>query len=128
MENSNNKNENIETKNFNNMQRNQFLKVKNSLLELEKYFMELKDRELKDKEVKIKREIEEQFLKPIVVPIDNMDKFEQKEMKKIRSIKNTWCDCDSEPIKKGCFKDKVASLFKTNTSKQTKQTIRRIHN
>ena len=132
MENSNNKNENIETKNFNNMQRNQFLKAKNSLLELEKYFMELKDRELKDKEVKIKREIEEQFLKPIVVPIDNMDKFEQKEMKKIRSIKNTCYDWFinyiSEPIKKGSFKDKVASLFKTNTSKQTKQTIGRIHN
>ena len=36
------------------MQKNQFLKVKDSLLELEKYF-----RELKDREVKIKREIEE---------------------------------------------------------------------
>ena len=36
------------------MQKNQFLKVKDSLLELEKYFIELKDRE-----VKIKREIEE---------------------------------------------------------------------
>ena len=29
------------------MQKNQFLKVKNSLLALEKYFIELKDRELK---------------------------------------------------------------------------------
>ena len=36
------------------MQKNQFLKVKDSLLELEKYFIELKDRE-----VNIKREIEE---------------------------------------------------------------------
>ena len=36
------------------MQKNQFLKVKDSLLELEKYIIELKDRE-----VKIKREIEE---------------------------------------------------------------------
>ena len=35
----------------------QFLKVRNSLLELEKYFIELKDKELKDREVKIKREI-----------------------------------------------------------------------
>ena len=35
----------------------QFLKVRNSLLELEKYFIELKDKELKDREAKIKREI-----------------------------------------------------------------------
>ena len=33
-----------------NMLNNQFLKVKNSLLELEKDFIELKDRELKNRE------------------------------------------------------------------------------
>ena len=44
------------------MRKNQFLTVKNSLLELEKDFIDLKDRELKDIEVKIKREIEELFL------------------------------------------------------------------
>ena len=44
MENSNYKNENIVIKYLNNMQKNQFLKVKNSLLELEKDFIELKDR------------------------------------------------------------------------------------
>ena len=38
------------------MQKNQFLKVKNSLLELEKDFIEYEDRELKDREVKIKRD------------------------------------------------------------------------
>ena len=43
------------------MWKNQFLKVNNSLLELEKDFIELKDRELKDKELKIKREIKELF-------------------------------------------------------------------
>ena len=43
------------------MRKNQFLKVKNSLLELEKDFIELKDRELRDRELKIKREIEELF-------------------------------------------------------------------
>ena len=48
----------------------QFLKVKDSLLELEKDFIESKDRELKDKEVKKKREMEELFLKPTVVSID----------------------------------------------------------
>ena len=39
------------------MRKKQFLKVKNSILELEKDFVELKDRELKDREIKIEREI-----------------------------------------------------------------------
>ena len=52
-----------------------------------------------------------------------MDKCEEKEMKKIRPIKNTWNDrlinYNPEPIRKsvGGFKDKVISLFKTNTPK-----------
>ena len=53
------KNENIKTKYINNAQRNRFLKLKNSLLELENDFIGLKDEELKDKELKIKKEIEE---------------------------------------------------------------------
>ena len=69
------------------MQKNQLLRVKNIFLELEKDLIESRDRELKDREVKIKRKREELFFKPIIVSIDNMDKFEQKEMKKIRSIK-----------------------------------------
>ena len=40
-----------------NIQKNQFLKVKNNLLELEKDFIGLEDSELKNREVKIKREI-----------------------------------------------------------------------
>ena len=63
------------------MQRNQFLKVKNSLSEFEKDFIELKYIELKDIEVKIKREINESFFKPIIVSIvsiDEMDRFEKK--------------------------------------------------
>ena len=56
MENWNNKNEKIEINYLNNMQRSRVLKVKNSLLELEKYFIELKDRELKYRKVKIKRD------------------------------------------------------------------------
>ena len=87
MENLKYKNENIERKYLKNIRINQFLKIKNSLLELENDFIELKDRELKDREVKIKREIEELYLKPITVSLDDMDKFEQKEMKKIRPIK-----------------------------------------
>ena len=55
-ENPSYKNKNIESKYLNNVRNNQFLKVKNSLLELEKYNIELKDRELKDREVRIKRE------------------------------------------------------------------------
>ena len=60
------------------MLKNQFLKVKNSLLVLEKDFIELNNRELKDRKVKIKREIEKLFLNPILVYIDDMDKFKQK--------------------------------------------------
>ena len=82
------KNENTERKYSKNMHKNQFLKVKISLLELEKDF-----KELKVKEAKIKRELEELFFKPIIVSTDEMHIFEQKEMKKIRSIKNTWYDC-----------------------------------
>ena len=54
-----------------------------------------------------------------------MGKFKEKEMKKIRPIKNTWYDWlisyISESIRKTevGFKDKVISLFKTNTPKQT---------
>ena len=44
MEYSNFKNENIEKKYLNNMQKSRFLKVNNSLLELKKAFIELKDR------------------------------------------------------------------------------------
>ena len=51
--------------------------MKNSLLELEKDFIELKDIELKDRDVKIKKEIEELFIKPIIVSIDDMDRFKK---------------------------------------------------
>ena len=71
------------------MRKSQFWKVKNSRLELEKDFIELKDRELKQRELKIKREIEELFFKPIIVSVDDMDKFKEKEIKKIWPIKST---------------------------------------
>ena len=71
------------------MQKNQFIKVKNSLLELVKNVIESKDREFKDREMKFKREIEELFFKPIIVSIYDRDKFEEKKMKKIKPIKNT---------------------------------------
>ena len=87
MENLDYKNENVERKYLKNIQNNQFLKVKNSLLELEKYFMELKDIELKDRQEKIKREVEELFFKLIIMSEDDMDKSEEQEMKNIRPIK-----------------------------------------
>ena len=70
MEYLNYKNENMERKYS--LWKNQFLKLKNTLLALEKDFIELKDSELKDREVKIKREIGLLF-KPIIVSIDKMD-------------------------------------------------------
>ena len=42
------KNENIETIYLKDMENNQLLRIKNSLLELEKYFLELKDIKLKN--------------------------------------------------------------------------------
>ena len=60
MENSIYKNKTIEKlerkQNVNRMQKNQFVKIKNSLLILEKDFIELKDRELKNRQVKVKRD------------------------------------------------------------------------
>ena len=81
MENSIYENENIERKCLKNIWKNQFLKVKNNVLELEKDFIELKDRELKEGEAKIEKEIEEPFFKPIILSLDDMDKFEKKRNK-----------------------------------------------
>ena len=91
MENSNYKNKNLETKYLNNIPKYRLLKVNNSILEFEKDLIELKYRELKDMEVKIKtaRKI---IFKPILVSIDDVDKFEQKQLKKRRTIKNNWHD------------------------------------
>ena len=53
-----------------------------------------------------------------------MDKFEQKELKKISQLKNTLYDLlinfIPEPLRKNKngFKDKVVNLFKANTPKQ----------
>ena len=45
----------------------QSLKVKNSLLELKKQFIGLKERQLKDREEKLKGEIRELIYNPIIV-------------------------------------------------------------
>ena len=74
--------------------REKYLKnmLNNQFLGSEKYCMESKDRELKNREEKIKRETEELFYKPITVSKDDMDKFQEQEMKKIKPIKRNWFD------------------------------------
>ena len=81
MKNPNYKNKNTERKYLNIMRKNQILQTKNSLKELEKDFIELKVIDLKDRAVKIKRETEELFFKPIIVSVDYMDRFEKKRNK-----------------------------------------------
>ena len=106
------------------MRKKQFLKLKNSLLGIEK----LKDRSLKIRELKIKREIEELFFKPIIVSKDDMNRFGKKEMKKIRPIKNTCYESlinyIPEHIRKSVngFKDKIVNLRERKETKQTKYT------
>ena len=60
------KNENFERKFLKDIRKNQFLKENNTLLELGKDFIELRDKELEVREVKIKRKIEELLFKPIL--------------------------------------------------------------
>ena len=67
------------------MWKNQFLKVKNSLLELF-FFFELKDRKLKNREIKFKWKIQELFLKPIIVSADEMDKYERKKWDQLKTL------------------------------------------
>ena len=45
-----------------------------------------KETKTNDRELKIKKEIE-RFIKPTIVSIDNMDRFEQREMKKKIAMK-----------------------------------------
>ena len=74
------------------MLNNQFVKVKNSFLELEKGFKELKDKELKDRKEKIKGETEKIFHKSIVVSKYNLNMCEEQEMRKIKPIIKNWFD------------------------------------
>ena len=66
MENRSYKNKNTVRKYLNIMQNNQLLNVKNSLLELEKDFIDLKDVAVKEREIKIKRQREELFLNQLL--------------------------------------------------------------
>ena len=93
MKNQDYQDENIERRYLReNMQNYQFLKVKNSLLEFEKDFIQLKDRESKIRKEKLKRDIKGLFHKPLIVSKDDMDKFQEQIMKKIRPIITKWFD------------------------------------
>ena len=98
--------------------KSRILKIKISLLKLEKGLKELRDKELKDREIEIRKEIEEPFFQSVTVYIDDMDKSEDKEIMKRRLFaENTWYDWLTnyilEPIKKAmdCVKDNVMSPF-----------------
>ena len=98
------------------MRKNQFLKVKNNLLELDKDFIELKDRELNNRKLKIKREIEVQLFEPFIVSRDDMNKFEENKT----NWKHWLINYIPEPVAKivGGFKKKNWNFFNTNTPKQ----------
>ena len=76
----------------------------------------------------------ELFFKPIIVSVDDMDKFEENEMVKKRPFtkkkKKKWYDWLTnyilETIRKmvGGVKGKIMSLFKSNTTKDYCKTIR----
>ena len=109
--------------------------MKNSLLDLEIFFAVLKGIELKDRKDKIKK-----FKKSIIVSKEDIDKFEEQEMKKIRPIiKN----CFDELIKQNVMgkkpkiirdklKDKIIkiseyfSITKKNTAKRRSKMKKKI--
>ena len=78
--------------------------------------------------MKIKREIEKLFLKPIIESKNDMDKFKKKQMQKIRLIKNTWfewlIDYIPEPIRKsvGGFKNNILNIVNISNRNVPKQT------
>ena len=103
--------------------------------------MELKGRELKDRKEKIKKEIEKLFNEAIIVSKDDMDKFEEQEMKKIRPIKKSWYNRlikqtmvkeNNPKIITYKLKDKIIrdiwTLFETEKHKRRKKHNERIIN
>ena len=133
MKNQDYKDENIERRYLREIMQNyQFLKVKNSLLEFEKDFIQLKDRESKIRKEKLERDIKGLFHKPLIVSKDDMDKFEEQIMKKIRPVITKWFDqvinknvMGKKPkIIRDELKDKIFNdiwtLFETKNKKERK--------
>ena len=63
------------------MQKNQFFKGKEQTFTITKRFYIIGRQRMRDREGKIKREMEELFFKPIIVSINDVDKFEEKDNK-----------------------------------------------
>ena len=133
MKNQDYKDENIERRYLREIMQNyQFLKVKNSLLEFEKDFIQLKDRESKIRKEKLERDIKGLFHKPLIVSKDDMDKFEEQIMNKIRPVITKWFDqvinknvMGKKPkIIRDELKDKIFNdiwtLFETKNKKERK--------
>ena len=133
MKNQDYKDENIERRYLREIMQNyQFLKVKNSLLEFEKDFIQLKDRESKIRKEKLERDIKGLFHKPLIVSKDDMDKFEEQIIKKIRPVITKWFDqvinknvMGKKPkIIRDELKDKIFNdiwtLFETKNKKERK--------
>ena len=133
MKNQDYKDENIERRYLREIMQNyQFLKVKNSLLEFEKDFIQLKDKESKIRKEKLERDIKGLFHKPLIVSKDDMDKFEEQIMKKIRPVITKWFDqvinknvMGKKPkIIRDELKDKIFNdiwtLFETKNKKERK--------
>ena len=133
MKNQDYKDENIERRYLREIMQNyQFLKVKNSLLEFEKDFIQLKDRESKIRKEKLERDIKGLFHKPLIVSKDDMDKFEEQIMKKIRPVITKWFDQvinknvmgKTPEIIRDELKDKIFNdiwtLFETKNKKERK--------
>ena len=93
--------------------------------------MELKDGELKNRKENTEIEIEELFCKLIIMPKDDMDKFQEQEMKKIRPIrkngmiKQTVVRGKKPKIIRDKLKDKIIrdtwTLFETGEEKKRKK-------
>ena len=81
----------------------------------------MSNRELKDRKEKIKRGIRKLFYKSITVAKDNVEKFEEQEIKKIRAIKQSVMQKKSKIIIDK-LKDKIINniwmLFETGEIKE----------
>ena len=77
--------------------------------------MGLKDRELKDREEKVKREIKELLYNPIIVSKDDVVKFEEEEMEKIRPIKKNWYD---RLIKQTIAREKKPQIIRSKSKEK----------
>ena len=84
------KKQSIETKYLNNTQKKHILKGKEQLFRIRKRFYRIKRWRIKTQRTKKYKRNRRLFFKPIIVTIDNMDRFEQKEMKKRDACKKNW--------------------------------------